>query len=113
MDTVVLKVRQLIQESQYVTEWETAATFHSAIKNRVSPTQNTMEPDYASVTVYLPGQSDQLLQLSWLFSHSRQPSSSNRDEESRTSASISDISMAVMKEGLDFKSVIVMCYLPA
>ncbi len=104
MDTVSLKVRQLIQESQDVTDWKTVASFHSTVKNRHHTTQNIMEPDYASVTVYVPIESDdkQLLQLGWLFSYSRQPSLIEGDEESRINASISDIFLAV-KDELDLK----------
>lgn len=94
MDTVVLKVRELFHESQDVTKWKTVATF-STIKSRSSSTQNgIMELDDVSVTMYLPVQCNNPLQLGWLFSHSKQ--ASNGDEESRITASILDISMAVM-----------------
>ncbi len=105
MDTVSLKVRRLIQESQDVTDWKTIASFHSTVKNRHHTTQNIMEPDNASVTVYLPIESDdkQLLQLGWCFNHLRQPSLSNENDEERfTPASIFDISLAV-KSGLDLE----------
>ncbi|XP_064383019.1 adhesion G protein-coupled receptor L1-like isoform X2 [Halichondria panicea] len=107
MDTVSLKIREFL-EPQDIADWEILATFYSntsTFENQYPLTQNEIEvePDSASVTVYLPGESYERVQFGWFFSHILKQKTLSPEEQaakiSRVTGSISDISVTILNKG--------------
>ncbi len=107
MDTVSLKIRQFQEPQDDKTNWKTLATFHSNMSTTEKRTQNEIEADSGTVTVYLLGESYELVQFGWFFSHLKQNTLSTEEQEtklSRVNASISDISVTILNNrGFELK----------
>ncbi len=104
MDTVTLKIRQFQEPQDDNTNWKTLATFYSNMSTTEKRTQNEIEADSGTVTVYLPGESYELVQFGWFFSQKTLSTEKQETKLSRVNASISDISVTILNNrGLELK----------